>query len=255
METQDTIREWTDKTFGTVSTTPRVAVRAQEELVELLRALTSENYDKAPEECADVVIVLCRVADRLGERLDFCMTSPGAVSHERALRHAAHASSMLASLIDGMARGVRSPVFGARDVARSVAACCAWLGADMLAEIDAKMQINRARVWKLDGSGHGYHVRAGEAVGADLRVALSPDSTESEAAAAVVRLARAGFGEPKISPEAVEITFRGKKIDPATFADGGMIVVAPAADSLADPPDVVENNTPHNAVEREGNDR
>jgi len=33
------------------------------------------------------------------------------------------------------------------------------LGADLQAEIDRKMAKNRARKWRLDGTGHGYHVK------------------------------------------------------------------------------------------------
>jgi NTP pyrophosphatase (non-canonical NTP hydrolase) len=33
------------------------------------------------------------------------------------------------------------------------------LGLDLMAEIDRKMAINRARSWRLTGTGHGYHVK------------------------------------------------------------------------------------------------
>jgi len=36
------------------------------------------------------------------------------------------------------------------------------LGVDLQAEIDRKMAKNRARKWKLDGTGHGYHVKDDE---------------------------------------------------------------------------------------------
>jgi NTP pyrophosphatase (non-canonical NTP hydrolase) len=32
-------------------------------------------------------------------------------------------------------------------------------GIDLHGEIDRKMQVNRSREWKLDATGHGYHVR------------------------------------------------------------------------------------------------
>lgn len=32
-------------------------------------------------------------------------------------------------------------------------------GVDLMQAVDAKMAKNRQRVWKLDGTGHGYHVR------------------------------------------------------------------------------------------------
>src|SRR5262245_5026597 len=98
MENQLSLSEWQEKTLGPAASNVRVAVRENEEMAELLRALTvDENHPKAAEEVADIFIVLYRVATRLG--------------------------------------------------------------VDIHAEIERKMAINRKREWKLDGSGHGYHVR------------------------------------------------------------------------------------------------
>lgn len=95
-ETQRTVADWAQATFGAAGSNMRVASRANEEMAELLRALASDDaHPKAAEEVADVVIVLLRLADRL-------------------------------------------------DV-------------DLMAEIDRKMTINRARQWERDGTGHGYH--------------------------------------------------------------------------------------------------
>jgi hypothetical protein len=33
---------------------------------------------------------------------------------------------------------------------------------DLLEHVDAKMQVNRARKWRLDGNGHGQHVEEGD---------------------------------------------------------------------------------------------
>lgn len=97
-ETQQSISQWADATFGPVGSHARVVARANEEMAELLRAVTTdERHPKAGEEMADIIIVLCRLATRLGYDLD--------------------------------------------------------------EEIQRKMQVNRARVWRQDGSGHGYHVR------------------------------------------------------------------------------------------------
>lgn len=97
-ETQLTISEWCEETFGPVSSNARVAARANEEMAELLRALTvDDNHPKAAEEIADVVIILNRLASRMG--------------------------------------------------------------VSVIEEVDRKMAVNRNREWKLDGSGHGYHVR------------------------------------------------------------------------------------------------
>lgn len=98
IETQESISEWADQAFGAAGSNARVAARANEEMAELLRALTVDDmHPKAAEEIADVVIVLNRLATRMGFRL------------------------------------------------------CEL--------VDAKMAVNRSRVWKRDGSGHGYHVR------------------------------------------------------------------------------------------------
>jgi hypothetical protein len=97
-ETQASIVKWANKTFGLSNSNMRVATRANEEMAELLRALSVDDENmSALEECADVYIVLCRVVSNLG--------------------------------------------------------------GDFQALVDAKMTRNRKREWKVDGSGHGYHVR------------------------------------------------------------------------------------------------
>jgi hypothetical protein len=103
-ETQATVSEWCEGVFGPASSNARVAARANEEMAELLRALTADDrHPKAAEEMADVVIIFYRLASRLG--------------------------------------------------------------ADLMAEVDRKMAVNRGREWRLDGSGHGYHVRPEKAKG------------------------------------------------------------------------------------------
>jgi NTP pyrophosphatase (non-canonical NTP hydrolase) len=96
-ETQRSISDWANATFGPAPSNARIAARANEEMGELLRALTSDdNSPSAPIEAADVVIVLYRLCERMG--------------------------------------------------------------VDLHSAIDAKMQINRARHWRVEG-GHGQHVR------------------------------------------------------------------------------------------------
>jgi hypothetical protein len=96
-ETQRTISDWAEATFGPVGSNASVAARANREMSELIQALArDDNHPKAGEEVADIVICLMRLTDRLG--------------------------------------------------------------CDLAAEIDRKMQINRARQWKLDGDGHGSHI-------------------------------------------------------------------------------------------------
>jgi NTP pyrophosphatase (non-canonical NTP hydrolase) len=97
-ETQTSMAIWAYSTFGPVTSRMAIAARANEEMAELLRALSKDDKNpKAIEEAADVVIVLSRLF------------------HEAAV--------------------------------------------DMWEEVERKMAINRARVWRKDGDGHGYHVR------------------------------------------------------------------------------------------------
>ncbi len=98
IENQISVSNWADETFGPSGSNARVAARSNEEMAELLRALTADdNHPKAAEEVADIVIILYRLATRLG--------------------------------------------------------------IDLHQEIDRKMAINRDRIWNLDNTGHGYHVR------------------------------------------------------------------------------------------------
>ena len=97
METQKSIASWAADTFG-IATPARCATRMNEEVAELLAHLTSPvtiPYEAA-EECADILIVLYVLAERLGT--------------------------------------------------------------DIHAGVERKMAINRARKWKLDGSGCGQHI-------------------------------------------------------------------------------------------------
>lgn len=98
-ETSATIDAWAAETFGGDASMMRMATRANEEMAELLRALSIEKSHaiEVADEVADVVIVLHSLVHRLGF--------------------------------------------------------------DMAEVVDAKMQVNRQREWKLDETGHGYHVR------------------------------------------------------------------------------------------------
>lgn len=64
---QRAIVEWSDATFGEPSSNLSIAVRANEEMAELLRCLTGDDLSQeARLEVADIVIILCRLTDRLG---------------------------------------------------------------------------------------------------------------------------------------------------------------------------------------------
>lgn len=73
-ETQQTISTWARKTFGDARVGTLVA-RCNEEMAELIAAamtisVSDETFSKIAEECADVYIVLCQVAESVGVDLD-----------------------------------------------------------------------------------------------------------------------------------------------------------------------------------------
>lgn len=64
---QRAVTEWQNRTFGEPRSNLGIAVRANEEMSELLRCLALDDNDPAARlEIADVVIVLCRLSERLG---------------------------------------------------------------------------------------------------------------------------------------------------------------------------------------------
>lgn len=66
-ESQQTITDWANDTFGLSTSNARVAARANEEMAELLKALTvDDKHPKAAEEIADVIIIFMRLATNLG---------------------------------------------------------------------------------------------------------------------------------------------------------------------------------------------
>jgi NTP pyrophosphatase (non-canonical NTP hydrolase) len=83
-ETQKSISDWATETFGPAVSTIRVAARANEEMAELIRKLaTDDNNPEAGEEIADIVIVLSRVAERLGVDLVTEINRKMAVNRKR----------------------------------------------------------------------------------------------------------------------------------------------------------------------------
>lgn len=163
-ETQATISAWAEETFGPSGSLFRVATRANEEMAELLTAIAKGNDGKAAEELADVVIVLARVGVRVCLEDAFFPRGgdPVSPSYEGYSREtfAAEMNEHFAALLVATAdtnnpNGVNAVIrlySAAGDLADS-------LGIDLQEQIDRKMEVNRARQWNLDGSGHGYHVK------------------------------------------------------------------------------------------------
>ncbi len=83
-ETGQSISEWAFDTFGESGTDLRVAARANEEMAELLRALTAgASRSNIVDECADVAIILVRLAWRNGHDLFEAIDGKMAVNRRR----------------------------------------------------------------------------------------------------------------------------------------------------------------------------
>lgn len=86
-ETQPSISKWALETFGEAGSNLRVAVRANEEMAELLRCLSvDDEHEQAGEELADVIIVLNRLATRLGVDVEDVVDRKMAINRTRRWR-------------------------------------------------------------------------------------------------------------------------------------------------------------------------
>ena len=161
-ETQKTISDWQVATFGAVGSNYSYALRAAEEMVELMQAI--ERGDPAAriaEEAADVAIVLAGLGERMGRDL-FAGNRAAKLRVTLPLR-AAWCNERLAAGIWFMAFSFPSSGDCSHMLAQCVAGLadlCRLLGEDLRLAIDRKMRVNRARVWTLRGDGHGDHVEA-----------------------------------------------------------------------------------------------
>lgn len=169
-ETQQSICEWADATFGVADYTPRIFARANEELAELIKGLTQVQalapvvYDptKLVEEAADTAIILCRLARKAGlDHADGLMQLPAHRSMGP-LIDAIHAAFMLLGAMERVVTK-REEINSTRTqgslilVIQDLTQVCHALGGSLADGVDAKMTINRAREWNLDNTGHGYH--------------------------------------------------------------------------------------------------
>jgi Protein of unknown function (DUF550) len=83
-ETQKSISDWADATFGVPQSNLRIALRMQEEMVELLKRLCVNDADPgAAEEVADIFIVAARLMERLGTDLTAMVDAKMRVNRER----------------------------------------------------------------------------------------------------------------------------------------------------------------------------
>lgn len=156
-ETQQSICEWADATFGVPASEASIIERALAEAKELVTACTSEPRAATTQigwEAADVVIVLAR----LGRALKIDAVG---IACERALDVDLQRASMrtLYNLRLAASAGDRSEMrVHILRALYNITSVVGMVSVNLADAIDAKMAINRERRWKLDGTGHGQHV-------------------------------------------------------------------------------------------------
>lgn len=162
-ETQYTISDWAQSTFGPVGSDIMVASRANEELAELIKVLVVNPSDpSAVEEAADVAIVLYRLATRLGYHVGDLSDLASPEGEPSVLALALKANHHMATVMYYLSSFSRPNLITSmelRDLYICLYRIAAMYGKSLPEEIDRKMEINRARVWALDGHGQGYHVK------------------------------------------------------------------------------------------------
>jgi hypothetical protein len=164
-ESTESIAIWAHETFGGAASLFRIACRANEELAELLRAISAgQPTDKIAEEAADTAIVLCRIGHQTGTDILECAGHwlAGRKREGAAAQHAIDANRQMASLLaltlESNGTGLRVTLI---QIVGSLINVCHSFGKNLFEEIDRKMEVNHSRTWEKDGTGHGYHKRAG----------------------------------------------------------------------------------------------
>ena len=82
-ETQRSMCEWAEATFGPVRVPVSLVERAQLEMNELQEAVLAEDHAEIGKEAADVLILLYRLADQFGLDLDQEVVSKMAINRAR----------------------------------------------------------------------------------------------------------------------------------------------------------------------------
>lgn len=167
IETQATIQAWADETFGHSTDALCLAVRANTEMAELLRALAAPDSPEAcAEECADVMIVLYRVANVGRHDLHQAIRTESLGSAYKGttpLHCGVIALETFPTIIfdcDEDAGTIDpSAMYYVTRIALILVDICERLGKNLGAEVDKKMAINRTRRWKKGGDGSQHHVR------------------------------------------------------------------------------------------------
>lgn len=160
---QRDITAWADAAFGGPWTSnTRGVARMLEEVAELVTAVTTgASPERVAGECADVMICALRLAAADGYGFDL---EAGLAARPRPFNVYGQTSIVsdvlrMTSLVFEAVEDGRSTSHLLVSLASRLRELCAASGRDLLAEVDAKMEINRRRKWVSDGTGCGRHVK------------------------------------------------------------------------------------------------
>mgnify|MGYP003523425397 CR=1 FL=1 len=156
---QREITEWADAAFGGPWTSnARGVARMLEEVAELVTAVTTgAPPERVAGECADVMICAFRLAAVEGFDLE-----AGLAAHTQLPLGATGLTEEILYFTAWVFEQVvlkNSFYTPLVFVASRLRDLCRAVGRDLLAEVDAKMEINRRREWVPDGTGCGRHVK------------------------------------------------------------------------------------------------
>jgi hypothetical protein len=166
METQESISQWAQETFGEAGSNARVAARANEEMAELVVDAAEWDTPDKPmvKECADVAIVLCRLACRMGFELrleilrhEYSVLINYNISNNVLVARANLAMSKLLRALTANENSSSAEAH-ANECMVMLLQLAYFTGYDLMTAIDEKMAVNRSRTWTLDNTGHGYHI-------------------------------------------------------------------------------------------------
>lgn len=170
-ETCATIGDWALETFGPRSTPQSIAARALVEAAELVQECVTYDRDRGVEglseriakECADVYIVLARIAREADVNMDESARQELRLVRFEWYGTYANAASSAAALVLKLCEAPchkweTFELLGM--IAARLQVIVQTLGrGDLLEHVDQKMVVNRNRKWTLDGNGHGQHVK------------------------------------------------------------------------------------------------
>jgi len=159
MWTQKRIAEWQLSSFGPMKSALTIVIRANTEMAELLADLSKDpESTDAIVEAADVVIVLCCLADLWATDMSAREYSQYVPSTNMDV--AVYANHFLGSAIDDVSDNpYRQPGRALTQIYHLLRILVSRLGSDLQTEIDKKMEINVARKWKIAADGTAQHIK------------------------------------------------------------------------------------------------